>query len=106
MQGTKVKKSNFASFVRKIKLTPNTLIVFDKNAVTEQGLNDLADVISKTGISNVVLMTVENVKDIAALPESEMNKHGWFRAPALMKAIRRGDSEKTATVTGNDSKQT
>lgn len=76
---------------RKFGLKSNTLILVKSGtALTVDGnLERMIDVLGKTGLDNIVVIVVDDLDDVKAIPEEVMNKHGWYRAEGLRNLVLR-----------------
>jgi hypothetical protein len=83
-----IPNSKYGKFVRKMRIEPNMIIAFTQGAITSNGLQALAEEISRTGIPGVTLLVVKDVNDMRNLSEKDMNDLGWFKVDTLKRAIK------------------
>ncbi len=77
------------SVVRKLRISPASLIVLKKDTELAKNIVQMAQIITDMKIANVALVVVDDIyKDVTIMNETEMAKLGWFRISALNHLIR------------------
>jgi hypothetical protein len=55
--------------------------------------------LEKIGVTDIVVMVVDDFSNIRLIPEREMNKYGWFRIEALAdKVVKKSREKKDANT--------
>lgn len=68
---------NPAKFVRKLKLTDKSVLLIKKESWAEEHIKDIGAALEKLDV-NVVVMVVDDLDNIRALPQIEMQRYGWY----------------------------
>ncbi len=68
--------------MKRLHVTDNDVLAIKKDSVlaTEEGTESMRRALASMGI-NVLTVIVEDFSEIAALNETTMRKHGWYRFP-------------------------
>lgn len=97
----KVKRNAFWATVRKMKIQPRSVILFKAGTITIEGLEEFGKAVQTNKIPDVILLVVEDVNEVRALNEQEMNKHGWYKTNTLNKLMLKREAEKSAEEAKN-----
>lgn len=75
--------------VQKLHLQPgDVLAVKAGSAVAKQEiLQGIADAMGRLGLKDIILIVVDDFKDLSVLNQTEMNRHGWYHVPQLKKLV-------------------
>ena len=83
-----------AKLVRKLKLSDNcVLLIKNSDALATAEIEDIGNAIKALHI-NAVIMVVDDLDNIRALPQVEMQRYGWYRVEYLMNKVLRKKEEK------------
>lgn len=84
-----LRKTQAGRMFRKLRIEPQSIIAFSQGTITEKGVDDLAAAINEMGVKGVIILVVEDVNQMRALNETEMNKLGWFHIDSLKNIVAR-----------------
>lgn len=99
---TGLSAKQLSRWARKMRIRPNTILAFSSGAITDEGLEQLADAIKKTGTPNVVLLVVKDINNMRELDDDDMAALGWFKVETLRNIVMREKNKDYADGAAKD----
>lgn len=88
-------KNQMMDAIRRLHISNGDIVIVKKDAATPDQLKDLALRLEQMGKIGVLIMAMDDPNQISTMNETDMNRHGWFRAKNIIPLRHRSvDNEK------------
>lgn len=89
-----------AKLIKKLKLSDNSVILLKKDELALGGIEEIKNALERTTLKNILVLVVDDLENVRALPQIEMQRYGWYRVEYLMdKVLRKKKEESNAEST-------
>ncbi len=84
--------------LQKINLHDGDVLAVKASSQTakKEILEGIVKALERIGRKNIILVVVDDMRDLSVLDEKEMAKHGWFRVQTLQKLVHTGPEKERA----------
>ncbi len=80
-----------ARLLKKLHITNGDIVAVKHQSSVgkEETVEGIAAALGRMGVTDALVVVVDDFGDLTVLNETEMRKHGWFRLSSLSKVTKR-----------------